>query len=207
MFIQPLFGVRVASFIIAVIIFWFFTEKAKSERKKSIDFFISLLATWFILFFNIKFVTKWEIFIDNPMAVLAYPSGTQEFYIASVILILVAWIKRADHLPRLYDYILMLSISIFSYTVIARLGLENGHWLDLVLAAVFLLGTLLFRNPYWLVVGIGVISGVTGLVIYTPTILGYRMHAGFYLLMAGLVLILIFRKKRERQENNPTGYA
>ncbi|MFG6115519.1 hypothetical protein ACGTN9_10035 [Halobacillus sp. MO56] len=207
MFIQPLFGVRVASFIIAIIIFWFFTEKAKREKKKSMDSFISLLATWFVLFFSIKFVTKWEIFIDNPMAVLAYPSGTQEFYIASVILMLFAWIKRADHLPRLYDYILMLSIGIFSYTVIARLGLENGHWVDLVLAAVFLLGTLLFRNPYWLVVGIGVISGVTGLFIYTPTILGYRMHAGFYLLMAGLVLVLTFRKKRERQENNSTGHA
>lgn len=197
MFIQPLFGVRVTSFVIAIIIYWFFSEKAKGEKKKSVDSFVSLLATWFVLFFSIKLVTKWGIFLDNPMAVLAYPSGTQEFYIASVILLLVAWMKRASHVGRFYDYTLLLSLALFSYTLIARIGLGNGHWMEFILAAVFLVGILLFRHPYWLVAGIALASGVTAPFFYTPAIMGYRMHAGFYLLVASFMLALIFRQKRK----------
>ena len=86
MILQPLLVIRVIALLIGLAVFWILSSQ--KEKKKTVESYASTLTTWLLFFIGAKGLTQWELLLDYPLSVLAYPSGTVEFYIACIATIL-----------------------------------------------------------------------------------------------------------------------
>ncbi|WP_192913020.1 hypothetical protein [Bacillus mesophilum] len=76
------FGIVAFSFLAGVIAFYFLSEQPKEQKKREIDEVITALLNFVIFMIIGKVLINWRIFIDDPLAVLAYPSNSSAFYLA-----------------------------------------------------------------------------------------------------------------------------
>lgn len=195
MVLQPLLLVRVAAIFIGVAVFWILSN---DNKKKTVESYLSLLTTWILFFIGAKLVTQWELLLDYPLSVLAYPSGTVEFYIASVATILFECRKREQHQSFIYSYIIMIASSLVSFAFLARLVLEQGHAVDLMLAFSFFLLVMLWRRVEWIILLVAGGAVVSGFIFRAPSLMGYRMDIWFYLVILIIGIGVILLKKGGR---------
>ncbi|WP_156112615.1 hypothetical protein [Halobacillus sp. BBL2006] len=150
--------------------------------------------------FLMKFVTKFPMVFEYPFALLAYPSGTFEFYLALLVILFIyrnEYKKTKDKGSFHYDMFLLAAGSSFFYyfTIITLYSedvfIEIGLWFFLFVSSV------IFKK-YWheiLLVGIATAS-VLSIVVEVPAIMGIRVHMAFYLLLTMLLFILLIKKWR-----------
>lgn len=78
-------GILIASFIIGIGYYYFQSNQSKAIRKKQIEATSSLLINIVIYIWIGKVLVNLPKFINDPLAILAYPSNANAFYVASVL--------------------------------------------------------------------------------------------------------------------------
>ncbi|GGF25443.1 hypothetical protein GCM10010954_25440 [Halobacillus andaensis] len=196
MIVQPALALRILSFVIAILVFWFISTRKRGDKKQIVEAFISNLTTWVLFFIGVKVITKWEILLDHPLAVLAYPSGTLEFYIASLLTML--WLIRKSSSSRsfLYEHVQLVAYSLFIFAFMSVIVLGEQGLFHLLFPFLFSILITLVRAPLVMIICVSLISGMAGLVGQTPEIMGYRMDGWFYFGIAGIAALLFFNEKR-----------
>lgn len=193
MILQPLLLIRVTALLLGLAVFWILSHH--NEKKKTIENYASILTTWLLFFIGAKGVTQWELLIEYPLSVLAYPSGRVEFYIACLATVLWEWRKRQDHKPDLSSYLLMLASSFVAFALLERLVLDQGHLVDVVFAVSFFFLVVLHNHALWNVFFAFSGALLVGVLYRIPDLMGYRMDLGFYIAVAMISLTLVLMKK------------
>ncbi|WLR48052.1 hypothetical protein LC065_01865 [Halobacillus litoralis] len=193
MILQPLLVIRVIALLMGPAVFWILSSQ--KEKKKPMDHYASILTTWLLFFIGAKGLTQWELLLDYPLSVLAYPSGTAEFYIASIATVLWEWRKRHVHKPYVQAYFLMLASSMVSFSLLERLVLDDGHLVDVIFAFSFFVMVVLHKQRLWSVFFAFSGALLAGGLYRAPDLMGYRMDPVFYLVVALMSLTLILLKK------------
>ncbi|MEW9109941.1 MAG: hypothetical protein AB2374_11380 [Cytobacillus gottheilii] len=94
------FGIVAFSFLAGVIAFYFLSEQPKEQKRREVDEVITALLNFVIFMIIGKVLIHWRIFIDDPLAVLAYPSNSSAFYLAVLFSIaLLVYKSKYKQLP------------------------------------------------------------------------------------------------------------
>ncbi|HLS36522.1 MAG TPA: hypothetical protein VK061_09805 [Bacillota bacterium] len=93
-------GILVGSFLFGLLIYYFANSVPKEKKKQHIDLVISQMINFVIFIWIGKIIYQFRLFIQDPIAVLAYPSHAESFYIATVLFLInigvqVYWKKFA----------------------------------------------------------------------------------------------------------------
>ena len=78
-------GLLIASFLVGIGYFYIQSEQTKEIRKKQIEVTSSLLINIVIFIWVGKVLVNLPKFISDPLAILAYPSNSSAFYVASIL--------------------------------------------------------------------------------------------------------------------------
>src|SRR5699024_5766060 len=78
-------SILIASFLIGLGYFYIQSEQSKNTRKKQIEAISSLLINLVIYIWLGKIIVNLPKFINDPLAILAYPSNSSAFYVASLL--------------------------------------------------------------------------------------------------------------------------
>src|SRR5699024_1954110 len=78
-------GLLIASFLIGIGYFYIQSDRPKKTRKKQIEVVSSILINIVIYVWVGKVLVNLPKFISDPLAILAYPSNANAFYVASVL--------------------------------------------------------------------------------------------------------------------------
>ncbi|MCA1011901.1 hypothetical protein [Halobacillus halophilus] len=198
MTIQPVTIIRVASLVMAALVMWLAVSKETGHKKRALEQFSSVLVTWALWFIGVKILTTWPLVLEYPLSVLAYPSGTSEFYLASLLTIITEFRGKEKHRTFQYEYILLLACSFFFFTLLSQLLLERGELVELVLFFVYLAAILLCRQVLIISALFSISAAVSVWIGGPPSIMGYRMDLWFYVVISlALFLLWNFEKRRE----------
>lgn len=79
-------GILVSSFIVGFLFYFLIADEAKERKKQHAENILSLLINFILYIWIGKVVIHINLFVQDPLAVLAYPSDSRAFYIASVLI-------------------------------------------------------------------------------------------------------------------------
>lgn len=189
-------GILLISFGVGLSFFYVTSTFATKDRKYFLDQVISQLINFIIFIWIGKIIYHFDIFIEDPLAVLAYPSDVNAFYIASLLLIiLISYqvMKGKIHLPYFIQtfFPVFLSAS-FVYEFIQLMFYEAQNIYTLTLLMVLLLGYLFgwkqWQQQLYLIVLWA--SGQVVISFFVPfiTIFDYIISRLFFI---GIILLAI----------------
>jgi len=202
-------AIIVLSIIAGAVLFWISSPSAKHDKKQQLEESLSLIINFVLFIWAGKIVLNIGIFVTDPLAVLAYPSDSNAFY-AAVLLLLINIIYKTTRKHMNAGMVLSALVPIFlgsafSYEFIDVVWHDNtmswGHLgLLLILLIVYLIrheqtrasmmGALIFT--VW---SLGQIM-LTFLMPYAA-LYGYTMSSWFLMLVFIFsVIVLIYNKKR-----------
>lgn len=104
-------AIIMVSLIGSVILFFLISEDEKALKKKQIEDVISLTINFVIYIWLGKIIVNFNKFITDPLAILAYPSNSYAFYIASLFIIINLLYRKYRHEERI-DQILQAFVPI-----------------------------------------------------------------------------------------------
>src|SRR5690625_3925685 len=81
-------GVLVVSFIIGLIFFYVIHPDEKAIKKQQLEEVSSQLINFVIFIWIGKIISHIQLFVQDPLAVLAYPSDATAFYTATILFLL-----------------------------------------------------------------------------------------------------------------------
>jgi len=90
-------GIIIVSFVVGFIFYYIVSPLPKEKRKRQIEEMISLLINFVIFIWVGKVILNVTIFISDPLAILAYPSNSHAFYMASLFIVLNIGYKMKRH--------------------------------------------------------------------------------------------------------------
>lgn len=204
-------GVLVISFVLSFIFYYIISERSKQERKQTIEYILSTIINFVIYVWVGKILLNIPVFIRDPLAVLAYPSDSKAFYVASFLLVLHLLYQGRKNQWKIKQFAegfapVFLSASFFYEFIQVTITGEENYWGYLILLGVLLiflvsgLGQLPFeRSHYFLMVGWAI--GKIGLAIVLPytTVFGYIMSI-YYLSVILFLLIVLFIYNQRKVE-------
>lgn len=203
-------GIIAISFIAGIISYYFLSELSKEQKKKQIDEVISQLINFILFMILGKVIINWEIFISDPLAVLAYPSNSAAFYFAfflsSMVLVYKAKFKKMDITSFLGAFFHVFLTAAFLYEFIQLIWKNNSlNFGYLVVISILLVLVLFLRERLSiyqlnLMAVAGWSAGVLGLSLYQPfiTVFGYIVSPWFAAILLSACLFFIVNKKRKR---------
>ncbi|WP_173917504.1 hypothetical protein [Halobacillus sp. Marseille-Q1614] len=198
--IPPYLAARLAAFIMAIIVFYFIHQSSAVLKKKWIESFLSLITTVFVYMFLMKFLTKFSMLFEYPMAVVTYPSGSIEFYLALIAAVLY-YIKtaRMEEDPAAFHSAIMqlaAGTQFFFYFLVIIFQDENA-WIELSLWFLLFTASLIINSHYLLLLFLGVsAAAVLSFPLTVPDVMGIRVHAMFYIVLCALFLVLLLMRRR-----------
>src|SRR5690625_1095176 len=93
-------GIIVISFIVGFAFFYITSPLQKELKKAQLEEMFSQLVNFIIFIWVGKIILNFSIFIDDPLAILAYPSNSEAFYLAvlfsAILLFYKSWQKTFD---------------------------------------------------------------------------------------------------------------
>ncbi|MBA2175335.1 hypothetical protein H0266_10545 [Halobacillus locisalis] len=199
--IPPYLLMRVIAAIIGILLFVLLTAQTKEKKKKRVETFVSLLTTIFIWMFVMKFVTKFPLLLEHPLTVLAYPSGTLEFYLGLVVtgIVFVRTIRKEKWKTDTYKELFQLfAATMFSFYFLITVFYGERPLVELSLWFVLYIGSLLVKKHqlFWFSASMAT-AIIASLFSSAPNVMGIRIHAAFYLIV-GTVLVIGFLIQRRR---------
>lgn len=187
--------------------FYLISPSEWGAKKKQLDETVSLLINFVIYMWLGKIVVNLSTFINDPIAVLAYPSNAKAFYVATIFLIInIIYKNRRSNLQikqYLYLFVAIFITSTFTYEFLQWNinGVRHNLWL-LIFITIILLVVTLNRNMterftintiFVIFIGLIIISFFSPLM----TFFGYILSPIYYLLFLVLFTIYIYRQKRK----------
>lgn len=107
-------GILLVSFLFGILFFYFASSADKLKKKEQIDLISSQLINYVIFIWLGKIIFHFPLFIQDPFAVLAYPSSTEAFYIATILFVGTVAFQRYRGKLSLYSL-----LAVFPPVVIA----------------------------------------------------------------------------------------
>lgn len=201
-------GILFTSFIIGYFTYYFTRPLEKDKKKKQLEEITSLLINFIIYVWVGKIIANINLFVQDPLSVLAYPSNSTAFYIAVLLIILniMYKVKRHSFEPNmlLYAFVPIFLISSFVYELIQFIVEQSVlilPYLSLLLVLVIL--TLLERmytekNLYFLVFVWTIGQILLSLIMPFTRIFGFIVHPLFFIItFISLLSIFILTYKRK----------
>lgn len=193
------------SAVFGSIIYMLMSDSVKSEKKQILEELLSQFINLIIFIYIIKIILNLDIFLADPLAVLAYPSDSTVFYSAIVLtafVIIYKNLKRKLGLKGFLDGMITLFLTSsmmyeFIYFIIYSDTYSFVYFL--VLAVIFLIFNFLYnriekKNLLITAVALWAAAIIILSAVYsTATVFDYTMQPWFaVLLAAGVILLILF---------------
>ena len=200
----------VISMVVALAVYYLMTDLPKKEKKK-IDELTSQIVNFVIYIWIAKILLNLSLFITDPMAVLAYPSSAEAFYLAAlfsvITLAIQSYRKKLQVIPLIMTFIPVFLISTFLFEFMQFTVMDESYAISQIV-----LSGLLLIVFYWiqgkvsidlliLIMLVGWSVGMMGLTFMQPfvTVFDYLMKPWFIgtFFVGMFALILLHRRKRD----------
>ncbi|MRH43483.1 hypothetical protein GH741_12420 [Aquibacillus halophilus] len=205
--------ILIASFIIGVIFFRLVSPFSYSETKKRLDDVGNLLIVFVISVWIGKILVNFSTFINDPIAILAYPSGSQAFYIAiifSAIYLKYKAIVDIQHLVHLlFSWMIIFITSSFVYEFIQVIwgsnvmtsGYYSGLLFFLLVSIILLQGILSTETLTLLALIVWSLGQLLLSVFFTTTVFQFYLDRGFYLsvFLISITVIIYIKYGKQRR--------
>src|SRR5699024_6705977 len=90
-------GTLIISFLAGFIFFYITSSLSRIEKKKQLEEIASQLINFVIYIWLGKIITNIQVFIQDPLTILAYPSNSSAFYAATLFSALTIGYKVMKH--------------------------------------------------------------------------------------------------------------
>ncbi|HLR59508.1 MAG TPA: hypothetical protein VK094_03460 [Pseudogracilibacillus sp.] len=199
-------GLLIASFLIGIGYFYIQSDRPKKTRKKQIEVVSSILINIVIYVWVGKVLVNLPKFISDPLAILAYPSNANAFYVASVLGLINIIINIKKNKIDLNTYIeafipIFIGASlIFEFINYIQDGTINSLMYFLLL--ILLIGIQLILHKKLSVVKLNLIITiiwssvklVLSLIYSYTTIFNYLIHPIYFVIIIILAIYCLNRK-------------
>ncbi|WP_164219036.1 hypothetical protein [Virgibacillus sp. YIM 98842] len=202
-------GIIIASLAIGLISFYVLSDLPKKQKKKLMEELTSLLINFIIFIWVGKILLNISLFIQDPLAVLAYPGDSGAFYLAvlfTAISVIYKTLRKSFNIPVFAETFLhVFLVASFFYEFIQMiLGDHTYSFGYMVVLAMLLILFFVMRGRISLFVLLitilaGWVAGVLVLSMIQPfvTVFGYIVAPWFIgLFFIGCLLIIIFSKRK-----------
>ena len=201
-------GAFILGGVISAILYYLRSEQSKTVKKQVVDDILGHIIRLVLMMWTIKIIRHFSLFLNDPLAVLAYPSDTNTFYLGLMFVIIIALVegvwKKKDVLSLLPPFFYMLFLTLFvyeSYVLFIQQSMYSFPYY-LVLAST-IMSYLIFSekrtvwNKTWWAVSIWTLGS---LVIFPfqslVTIVQFRMLPLFALLLFVSVSYIYIKQER-----------
>lgn len=199
-------GLLIASFLIGIGYFYIQSDRSKKTRKKQIEVVSSILINIVIYVWVGKVLVNLPKFVSDPLAILAYPSNANAFYVASVlglINIIINIKKKKIDLNTYIEAFIPIFIGaslIFEFINYIQDGTLNSLMYFLLL--ILLIGIQLILHKKLLVVKLNLIITIIwssvklalSLIYSYTTIFNYLIHPIYFVIIIILAIYCLNRK-------------
>lgn len=202
-------GIMVVSFIIGLIFFYVISPQPHVEKKQRLEEVISLIVNFVIFIWIGKIIVRFSVFIEDPLAILAYPSDSSAFYIASLFVagtIVYKVIRYQFNAELLMStFVPVFLVSSFVYEFIEITWNDNGFswgYLGLLMVLIILYLLLLNRLSAIQISYVLLLIWATGQLVFTfiypfATVFGFIMTEWYLICLLALFSgLLIYNRKR-----------
>lgn len=206
-------GILILSFIVGIGFFYFTNQASKQDKKQRLDQFISYMINFILFIWAGKILIHIKIFIQDPFAVLAYPSDSKAVYIATVLLILQIvyhkFRKQLSIIGLTSTMIPMFIASSFMYEFLQMVVMDRGQVFPNLLLMTMLLLLYLFiqdkLSTKQIALMMAVVYSGTHLVLYFvygyTVIFGYMLHPIYFISICLFIVgIFIYDRQKGRRE-------
>lgn len=185
------------------IIYMLMNDSVKSEKKKTLEALMSQFINLIIFIYIIKIILNLHIFLDDPLAVLAYPSDSTVFYSAIVmtaVVIIYKSLKGKLDLKGFLDGMITLFLTssmVYEFIHYMMYDDASAFVYFIVLAVIFLIFNLLYSRVETknLLITATVLWAAAMIVlsaVYSAvTVFDYTMRPWFAVLLSAGVIMLI----------------
>ena len=206
-------GIISLSIVIGLTTFYLISDLSKQERKEHIEGIVSLLINFIIYIWVGKIILNFPVFINDPLAILAYPSSSHAFYLAILISMVVNLLKsKYTHkiVPHFIESLVFVSfVTSFVFEFIQLVWNSNAYAFGTLLVFGILLVLFIslrgrVASPTLLIVTLTAWSGGTMLLAFIQpivTLFGYLItpwFSGLFYLIS-MLIIIINKRRRERR--------
>ncbi|SDI57073.1 hypothetical protein [Natribacillus halophilus] len=198
-------GIIIASVAVGLISFNLLSDWPKAEKKKQIEALTSQLINFVIFVWVGKILLNLSLFIQDPMAVLAYPGDSGAFYLATLFTAIIVVYKTIRHHLDIFAFAEVFAhvflVASFFYEFM-QMVLDNSYSLGyLVLLAILLIIYFSMREHITTLITIlaGWTAGMLVLTFIQPfvTVFGYMIDPWFIgLFFIGCLSIMFFSKRK-----------
>ena len=205
--------ILIISFIAGFIFFYVTSSLTNHVKKKQLEEITSLLIDFIILIWIGKLILNINVFISDPLAVLAYPSNSKAFYIAVLLLILHIGYQVKRHKfeikTLLFSFVPVFLVASFVYEFIQIVWVGNTFtWCYLGLLMVLLIIYLIFhdrisskRITFSLLTIWSLGQLILAMIMPFITVFGYMLSPWFMSLIL-IFCFILFIKTIERGNHN-----
>lgn len=207
---QTTIAIIVFSLSIGFLSFYLISSLPKKTKKIYMEELASQLVNLFIFIWISKVMLNFSVFIKDPLAILAYPSDSNAFYLAVFFTLITIAIKFKRHkidvliFSTAFTYLFLTASFVYEFTQIVwnnntysikYIGLLAG----LIIALVIMRGRIADYRVN-IIILIGWTVGSLGLSFIMPfmMVFGYTIAPWFLVLTLLLFLLLIIIKKRKK---------
>lgn len=202
-------GVIVISIVIGLVFFYFTSELERDQKKIQLEEMVSQLINFVIFIWVGKIMMNFSIFIKDPLAILAYPSNSEAFYVAvslsTILLFYKAKKKKFNVLQLVSSFLPVILVASFLYEFIQLVWNNNTYSIGnlalfTILLVFFLLaGDRMTSRKLMTMLLIGWSVGILLLAYIQPfaTVFGYIMAPWFISLFLIINLLFITFVKRD----------
>ncbi|WP_205599211.1 hypothetical protein [Oceanobacillus halotolerans] len=190
-------SILVISFIAGFLSFYMVSSLSSQTKRKQIDEMVSLLINFVLFIWVAKVVLNIDVFLSDPFAVLAYPSNSHAFYLATLFSMIhigyKVWRKSLDIVLTLYTFVHVFLFASFVYEFIQIVWVKDSYTWGLIgllfvllLVLVFLTNHLSKKNlSLVMIIGWSIGQLILALSLPYTTVFGYMLAPWF------LVVILL----------------
>ena len=203
-------GILVSSFIVGFLFYFLIADEAKERKKQHAENILSLLINFILYIWIGKVVIHINLFVQDPLAVLAYPSDSRAFYIASVLIMVNIYYlittKRQAGRPLFNTFVPVFIATSFVFEFTQLVIYKNYNvWPMLFLWILLLVGYVLVYGK-WANTLVNVIFATASLITLfilthikdTVTIFGYTISPFYFISLLILVFIIIVYSNRRK---------
>lgn len=203
-------GILVISFIVGFLFYFLIADEAKERKKQHVENLLSLLINFILYIWIGKVVIHINLFVQDPLAVLAYPSDSKAFYIASVLIMVNIYYlittKRQVGRPLFNTFVPFFIATSFVFEFTQLVIYKNYNvWPMLFLWMLLLVGYVLVYGK-WANTLVNVIFATVSLITLfiltyikdTVTIFGYTISPFYFISLLILVFIIIVYSNRRK---------
>lgn len=203
-------GIIIISFIGGIIFYYVTNPLLKEAKKKQLEDTLSLLINFIIFIWLGKIIANFSLFIRDPLAVLAYPSDSRAFYIATFLILINVIYRIRRHAfqlpPCVQSFIPVFFAASFIYEFIQMVMRKNAYswgYLSLLLILIIVYVLLVERHlseqgNYFLLALWGFGQLTLSIVLPYTTVFGYMIAPWFFLSIFILSLIMyVYSRKRK----------